>query len=67
MVERVKVQGMTCQHCVASVRNALESLGELAEISVDLESGEARFVRPKGVTMEQIKEAIEGAGYRVVQ
>ena len=45
--ERIKVQGMSCQHCVARVREALlEQAGvgiesvEIGEVVVSLEPGE---------------------------
>ena len=65
MEERIKIEGMSCQHCVAAVRSALESMGGLKEIDVDLEKGEAGFIRGEGVTLEQVAEAVRSAGYEV--
>ncbi|MDH3969085.1 MAG: cation transporter, partial [Rhodospirillales bacterium] len=38
---RLKVEGMTCQHCVKAVREALSSVPGVDQVAeVDLESGE---------------------------
>jgi copper chaperone CopZ len=64
--ERIKIEGMSCGHCVASVKKALESLNGVTEIRVDLEGGEASFVRSGAVAREVIERAVEEAGYGVV-
>ena len=39
---RLKVEGMTCQHCVKAVREALSSVPGVDRVAeVDLESGQA--------------------------
>ncbi|HSJ23232.1 MAG TPA: cation transporter [Longimicrobiales bacterium] len=38
----LKVTGMTCQHCVAAVKGALESADGVSRASVDLDDGRAR-------------------------
>ncbi len=38
---RVSVEGMSCEHCVSSVQEALESLEGIASVSVSLEDGAA--------------------------
>ena len=37
----VKVKGMSCQHCVASVTKALSDIEGITDVSVNLEAGEA--------------------------
>jgi len=62
MQEQFKVEGMTCQHCVRNVREAIEDLDPAAEVSVDLASG---LVDVKGSTpREAVRQAIVDAGYR---
>lgn len=39
----LKVDGMSCNHCVARVKAALEAVEGVKEVSVDLEKGEARL------------------------
>lgn len=38
---RLKIKGMTCGHCVASVKKALEGVQDVSKVDVDLNSGEA--------------------------
>lgn len=38
----LKVDGMTCQHCVMAVKKALESVEGVSAAEVDLDSGSAR-------------------------
>ena len=66
MNSTLKVKGMSCQHCVMSVTKALNQLGGIQNIQVDLTKGEVRFDNTKAVLMDQIKKAIEKAGYEVV-
>ena len=64
--EQIKIEGMSCQHCVASVKKALESLEGIEQLRVNLEQGSATFLRSDAVNMEQIKRVVEDSGYRVV-
>ena len=36
---RISVEGMSCDHCVLSVQEVLESLEGVASVSVSLENG----------------------------
>ena len=66
-MEKVKIQGMTCQHCVMSVTKALNSIPGLKNLRIDLVQGEATFENPQKVSPEKIRKAVEDAGYKVVQ
>jgi copper chaperone len=61
----IKVQGMSCGHCVNAVEGAVRKLG--ASAKVDLASGmvTVEFDETK-TTLEAIKESIEDQGYDVV-
>lgn len=60
----VKVNGMRCQHCVGSTRQALEAIPGISNVSIDLDKGEASF--EGDVSLETIKEAIAKIGFEVV-
>ena len=62
----IKVKGMSCQHCVASVTKALTDIEGIADVKVDLEAGEATYNENNPVTMETIKDAISRIGFEVV-
>lgn len=62
---KIKVNGMSCQHCVKHVIEALQGLPGVRNVKVDLRSGEATFDKPDAVTMDEITKAIQKAGYQV--
>jgi copper chaperone len=61
----IKVSGMTCQHCVAAVAKALESIEGVTNVRVDLEAGTATYDEATPVEPEKIRKAVEDAGYEV--
>ena len=64
-MEKVKIQGMSCQHCVMAVTKALSKIGGLRDVKVDLGKGEASFENSDQVSREKITQAIEEAGFKV--
>ena len=66
MVTTLKVKGMTCQHCVMSVKKALGQLEGIQNVDVDLQKGEVRFENKRPVEPDCIVKAIEAAGYEVI-
>ena len=63
MEKKIMIEGMMCQHCVAHVTKALTGLpGESA--TVDLEGKCATVSGP--ATDEELRKAVEDAGYQVV-
>ena len=65
-MERIKIQGMNCQHCVMSVNKALNSIPGLTNVRVNLVTGEATFENTQNVSQDKIRQAVEDAGYKVV-
>ncbi len=60
----LKVSGMSCGGCVKSVTGVLEALPGVKKAEVSLEKGEAVVSFEAGaVTREQMKQAIEDAGF----
>lgn len=64
-MDTVKIKGMSCQHCVGSVKKALESIPGISQVNVDLEAAKATFVN-SGVDEKEIKAAISGIGFEPV-
>ncbi len=58
--------GMACGGCANTVASALKSLDGVTEVKVSLveAKAEVRF-DPERVQLEQMKAAVEGAGYKV--
>jgi len=63
--EELKIQGMTCGHCVMSVR---KELTKLAGVKVeDVQIGKVRIQYDESqVKRQDIERAVEEAGYAVV-
>jgi copper chaperone len=59
------VAGMTCDHCVMSVRDEVAEIPGISEIDVDLTTGRLT-VAGEGVTDAAITAAVAAAGYEVV-
>jgi copper chaperone len=62
----LKVEGMSCGHCKAAVETALQEAG-VEQAAVNLEAGtvEVQFDSQK-LSVEQLRDTIEDAGYDVV-
>lgn len=56
----VRIQGMKCQHCAASVQKVLESLGA-QRVQVDVVKGEVRFEGT--VEREALRAAVAARGF----
>lgn len=62
----LKVGGMSCEHCVKAVTNAVGSLPGVASVLVSLKTGTADVkYDPAEVTLGAIKAAITEEGYDV--
>ena len=61
-MESLKIKGMSCQHCVGSVKKALEDISGISQVTVNLDVGEASFEN-EGVDSEEIRAAIAKIGF----
>jgi copper chaperone len=65
-VVEIKVEGMGCQKCVASVEGAIRRLAPESQVTVDLATGTVR-IAGAGAEREPLEKAIEDAGYDIVR
>lgn len=58
-----RVEGMTCGHCVAAVKEEVGALAGVAEVHVELDSG--RLVVDSGDDLDRgtVAAAVDEAGY----
>ncbi len=61
----MKIEGMMCPHCQAAVTKALNAV-EGVNAEVNLEKKEAYVEADITVSMEELKKAVEEAGYQVI-
>ena len=66
MKKVIKVEGMMCEHCEATVVKALKKIDGVTEASADHVKGEAVVELSKEVDNELLKEAIEDRDYKVL-
>jgi copper chaperone CopZ len=66
MKKLLKIEGMSCGHCVMHVQSALESLPGVTSAKVDLLERQA-LVEGETLDDQALRAAVSDAGYRVVQ
>ncbi|MEX1139387.1 MAG: cation transporter [Bacteroidota bacterium] len=62
--QELKIQGMTCGHCVLSVRKGLSEVPGLAIESLEIGKAVVRYDETR-VKAEEIVRAVEATGYSV--
>jgi copper chaperone len=61
-----EVDGMSCDHCVNSIKQAVGGLDGVTSVAVDLKAGQVTVGYTAGlVTIQTIREAIEDQGFEV--
>lgn len=65
MKKTMKIEGMMCQHCVAHVTKALESVDGVAKVEVNLKKKTAIVELSADVSNEQLTAPVLEAGYEV--
>jgi len=62
----LNVDGMSCEHCVKAVKNAVGSLQGVESVEVDLAAKTVIVEHSSDVKLDKIKEEIEDQGYDVI-
>jgi copper chaperone len=63
----LKIQGMTCNHCVMRVAKALKAVPGVQDAQVDLQKAEAVVTYDEAkVDLAKLSTAVVDAGYKVV-
>lgn len=65
MEKILKVEGMSCNHCVMAVKRALTGIDGVGTVEVDLEDGKVKVVG-MALVDDALKAAVDDAGYEVV-
>ena len=60
----IKVEGMSCMHCVGRVKKAIEALNGIHALDVQIGLVKVSFDKNK-LRKEDIEKAITNAGYKV--
>lgn len=65
--KEIIIEGMSCMHCTARVQKELEKVDGVEEVTVSLEEKKAVVTLQKEISDEILKQAVEQAGYEVIQ
>jgi copper ion binding protein len=66
MKTTLKIGGMSCEHCVRHVTEALKGVAGVSLAKVDLKKKSAEVEHGDSVNLDDLKSAVEEAGYEVV-
>lgn len=65
MRKAITIEGMSCEHCVRHVTEALKELSGVENVEVNLSTGRA-IIDTKGEVLDSsIRSAVEEVGYNV--
>lgn len=68
-VTEISITGMTCEHCVTAVTEALQELDGVSSVSIQLNSGyisTAVIASEAPLPLSRINDAVREAGYIVL-
>jgi copper chaperone len=61
----IKIDGMSCGHCVMAVTKALQKIEGIKNVQVSLDKGEASFDEEHAIDRNAVREAVQKAGFNV--
>lgn len=67
MEKIIKIEGMMCPHCEATVKKTLEQLDGVTQAVASHEKGTAVVTLENDVPFETLKKAVEDKGYTVIE
>lgn len=63
MKKIITIDGMACEHCVSSVKNALEKLDGVKSVKVELKKKSATVKLSDNIADDVLKSAVTLAGF----
>jgi copper chaperone len=66
--ESLNVEGMTCQHCVQTITDALEKIAGTNKVAVDLDKKEVQVdYNEEKTNLQEISDKIVEVGFELVK
>ena len=65
MEKIIKVDGMSCGHCEASVKERLMEIEGIEQVQVNLETKEVK-IKGEKISDKEVEEAIDEIGFEVI-
>jgi copper ion binding protein len=66
MKKVISIEGMSCNHCVKHVTDALKAIEGVSKVEVSLKNGKAIIEAENTVSNAEIIDAVNDAGYDVI-
>ncbi|NCC81558.1 MAG: heavy-metal-associated domain-containing protein [Clostridia bacterium] len=67
MKKKIYIEGMTCEHCLNRVKNALSEMDNIKEVQVNLAEGFALIESDREIVNSALTDTIDEAGYDVTK
>jgi len=64
-IQVVNVTGMTCGHCVLSIKSAVGAVDGVTDVDVDLSTGQVTITSDGPVDLSAVGAAVDDAGYEL--
>jgi copper ion binding protein len=61
----LRIEGMSCNHCVNHVKNALLEIEGIIDVEVNLNSKTAVVISKQDIDDSEFEKAIDEAGYKL--
>lgn len=65
VTQNFTVTGMTCGHCLLSVREEVEEIPGVVAVDVLLENGSLTITSTKPIADDAVRTAVQDAGYQL--
>lgn len=63
METKIKIEGMSCQHCVQTIQNELQKVDGVKKVDVILDDKIAIVVHNENLSINKLVEVIEEQGF----
>jgi copper chaperone len=65
-MSEIQVKGISCEHCVAAMTKAMNSLSGVSNVQVDLASGRVSYDSAAPIPSEDLARVVKAAGFELV-
>ena len=65
--ETYTVEGISCGHCVRAIKGEVGAIDGVASVDVDIPTGRMTVTTAAPVTVDQVRGAVEEAGYALAR
>lgn len=60
----LRIEGMSCNHCLSAVESALKAVPGVQDATVNLNEGTAIITHNESIALSDLVAAVDEAGYR---